>query len=267
MARIRLVDLCQLQPVVCVRLEASDHLDEELKGEKRTVRQSRITEEKFPFGVSNDGGLNISFVAVCQEWMMDLDCESFLSIRVTSMNQNSFLSQRLTRSTRNIERDEKSTSTSDLTALEQVGRGVFDGPRVEGDRQTPTRAEAKWEMSDEGLSVGEVFGVLPGERAFADDEQANELSKDRTKHIGGDPTEQLGNDQSDLLCGTGEEKIEQVVDVNEMMQNGVIEGGIRPKVHRSEIKTDEALWSGHSKSWTRVYNWYAMEWTNVAFFD
>ena len=68
-ARIRLVDLCQLQPVVCVRLEASDHLDEELKGEKRTVRQSRITEEKFPFGVSNAGGLNISFVAVCQEWM------------------------------------------------------------------------------------------------------------------------------------------------------------------------------------------------------
>jgi hypothetical protein len=40
------------------------------------------------------------------------------SIRVTSMNQNSlFWSQRLTRSMRNIERDEKSTSTSDLTAL------------------------------------------------------------------------------------------------------------------------------------------------------
>ena len=96
-------------------------------------------------------------------------------------------------------------------------------------------------MTDEGLSVGEVFGVLPAERPFPDYEQANELRKDRTKHIGGDPTEQVGNDQKDLLCGTGEEKIEQVVDVNEMMQNGVIQGGIRPKVHRSEIKTDQVI--------------------------
>ena len=47
--------------------------------------------------------------------------------------------------------------------------------------------------------------------------------------------------RSDLLCGTGHETIEQVVDVNEMMPNGVIEGGIRAKIHRSEIKTNEAL--------------------------
>ena len=47
--------------------------------------------------------------------------------------------------------------------------------------------------------------------------------------------------RSDLFCGTGHETIEQVVDVNEMMSNGVIEGGIRAKIHRSEIKTDEAL--------------------------
>jgi AAA+ superfamily predicted ATPase len=46
--------------------EASDHLHEELKGKKRTVRRIQITEEEFPFGVSNDGGSNISFVAVCQ---------------------------------------------------------------------------------------------------------------------------------------------------------------------------------------------------------
>ena len=66
---------------------------------------------------------------------------------------------------------------------------------------------------------------------------------------------------SDLLCGTGHETIEQVVDVNEMMPNGVNEGGIRAKIHRSEIKTDEALTRSFEVSNLSV------QLTNVAFVD